>query len=60
MRNSSQIKGFLLPGAGGAQFKVSQFADDTTVFVKDESSLNYLYKAILLYEKGLGARLKYL
>ena len=30
-RNSSQIEGFLLPGAAGAQFKVSQYADDATV-----------------------------
>ena len=57
IRNSSQTEGFLLPGAAGAQFKVSQNADDTTVFVKDESSLFYLFNAISFYEKGSGARL---
>lgn len=44
IRNSSQMEGFLLPGTGGAQFKVSQYAYDTTAFVKDESSLIYLFK----------------
>ena len=58
IRNSCQIEGFLLPGAAGAQFKVSQYADDTTVFVMDESSLIYLFKAISLYEEGSGAGLK--
>ena len=57
IRNSSQIVGVLLHGAAGAQFKVSQYADDATVFVKDESSLVYLFKAISLYEKGSRARL---
>ena len=35
IRNDNPIKGFLLPGASGKQFKVSQYADDSTCFVKD-------------------------
>ena len=57
IRASSQIEGFLLPGASGLQFKVSQYADDTTVFVKDERSLSNLFRVIALYEQGSGAKL---
>lgn len=35
----SNIEGFLLPVAGGLQFKVSQYADDVTNFVKKKISL---------------------
>ena len=57
IRSSSHIEGFLLPGAGGVQFRLSQYADDTTVFVKTISSLYALFETISLYEKGTGARL---
>ncbi len=57
IRNSPDIRGFLLPGAGGKQFKVRQYADDTTSFVKDYNSLVNLFKLISLYEKGSGAKL---
>ena len=57
IRVTCDIKGFLLPGAGGLQFKVSQYADDMTVFVKDESSLFALFKVISIFESGSGAKL---
>ena len=34
-----------------------QYADDTTVFVKDERSILGLFRAISLYERGSGERL---
>ena len=34
------------------------YADDTTVFGKDERSILGLFRAISLYERGSGARLK--
>ena len=55
IRASPEIEGFLLPGASGLRFKVSQYADDTTVFVKDEQPLSNLFEAIGLYERGSGA-----
>ena len=57
IRATSDIEGFLLPGASGSQFKVSQYADDTTAFVKNENSLFQLFKVISDFESGLGAKL---
>lgn len=57
IRDNPDIVGFLLPGARGRQFKVGQYADDTTSFVKDTRSLHALFHDISLYEKGSGAKL---
>ena len=57
IRACSDIEGFLLPGAQGLQFKVGQYADDTTSFVKDVVSLNNLFREIQLYERVTGAKL---
>ena len=50
IRASREIEGFLLPGAGGLQFKVTQYADDTTAFVKNERSLFKLFDIISDFE----------
>ena len=57
IRATNDIEGFLLPGAGGLQFKVCQYADDTTAFVKNEKSLFALFEAISQFERGSGAKL---
>ena len=57
IRDSPAIEGFVLPGAGGVQFKVGQYAYDTTAFVKNDSSLFSLFDAISFYERGSGAKL---
>lgn len=57
IRNCPDIVGFQLPGAGGLQFKISQYADDATNFVKTEWSLYKLLKIAEQYEKGSGAKL---
>ena len=51
------IVGFRLPGAEGLQFKVSQYANNTTLFVKDELSLCRLLQVVGRYERGSGAKL---
>ena len=50
------ITGFLLPGSQ-TRFRVRQYADDTTTFVKNISSLVQLFNVIRLYERGSGAKL---
>ena len=57
IRASPDVKGFLLPGAGGLEFRVCQYADDTTAFVKDERSLHALFNIIGDFERGSGAKL---
>ena len=57
IRKCGDIVGFRLPGAGGLQFKVSQYADDATLFVKDERSLCHLLQIVGRYERGSGAKL---
>ena len=57
IRASQSIEGFLLPGAGGLQFKVCQYADDTTAFVKSVKSLHALFNVISDFERGSGAKL---
>lgn len=57
IRKCKEIEGFRLPGAGGLQFKISQYADDATNFLKTERSLFKLLEIVKKYEKGSGAKL---
>ena len=57
IRNCKSMRGFLLPGANGKQFKVRQYADDRTSFINDYNSLVCLFDLISIYEKGSGAKL---
>ena len=57
IRNCPDIVGFRLPGAGGLNYKISQYADDATNFVKTERSLFHLLRVVHIYERGSGAKL---
>ena len=57
IRKCREIEGFRLPGAGGLQFKISQYADDATNFLKTERSLYILLEVVRKFEKGSGAKL---
>lgn len=57
IRKCREIEGFCLPRAGGLQFKISQYADDATNFLKTERSLFKLLEVVRRYEKGSGAKL---
>ena len=56
IRASPFITGFLLPGSG-TFFRVRQYADDTTTFVKNLPSLVQLFNLVAIYERGSGAKL---
>ena len=55
----NKIQGFLLPGVRVQQFKMRQYADDSTCFVKDLYSLSVLFLILKRYEFGGGAKLNY-
>ena len=57
IQNTSAVKGFLLPGARGRCFKVGQYADDTTGFLKSLHSLRVLLDVISVYERGSGVKI---
>ena len=57
IRHDQTIQAFLLPGAGGRYFKIQEYADDSTCFVKDVYSLNRLFLLLSKYEQGTGAKL---
>ena len=57
IRASPVVRGFLLPGASGLEFRVCQYADDTTAFVKDERSLHALFNIFADFERGSGNKL---
>lgn len=57
IRKCKDIEGFRLPGAGGLQFKISQYADDATTILKTERSPFNLLAVVHKYKKGSGAKL---
>lgn len=57
IRKCKDIEGFPLPGAGGLQYKIPQYADDATSILKSERSLSSLLEVIHKFELGSGAKL---
>ena len=57
VRNCRDIEGFLLPGAGSLQFKISQYADDATSILKSVRSLSCMLNVVRTFELGSGAKL---
>ena len=59
IRSDLRYQGFLLPGAKGKHFKIRQYADDSTCFVKDIFSLRILLDILRKNESGTGAKLNF-
>ena len=59
IHSEPRYNGFLLPGGKGKHFKIRQYADDSTCFVKDIFSLRILLYILRHYEAGTGAKLNF-
>lgn len=57
IRVDPHVKSFLLPSVKDTCFKIRNYADDTTTFLRDLPSLAALFNVVSLYERGSGAKL---
>ncbi|CAH1233540.1 ZCCHC3 [Branchiostoma lanceolatum] len=55
VRDNANIRGLRLPG--GAEVKLSQYADDNSGILADDLSILHFVQDVSVYEKGSGARL---
>ena len=58
IRQDSAIKGVRIPGKKG-DVRVSQYADDTSLYLLDPASLKRALEIISIYERASGAKLNY-
>ena len=58
IRQCNKIRGLKIPRYPN-EVKISQYADDTTLFLKDESSIIEADKVISKYESGSGSKVNY-
>jgi len=54
---TSSLNGFLVPGSGGLSSVVTQYADDTTLLLRDLSSVEKALSLVDFYGRGTGAKL---
>ena len=57
IRRDNRIEGIQIPGSGNKQSKVSQYADDTTVILANDFSVNKAFHIIHVFEQGSGSHL---
>ena len=58
IRNNKKIDGLSLPGSKMV-VKISQYADDTTLFLRNNFSVDEALSCIKLYERGSGSKVNY-
>ena len=59
IRQDPHIKGTHIPGGNGETDKLTQYADDATLILKDELSVLRSFDIIGRYEQGSGSKLNY-
>ena len=57
IRRDTSIQGIPIPGSNNKQSKVSQYADDTTLILANDFSINKAFRIINIFERGSGSRL---
>lgn len=57
IRQCPGVQGFQLPGAGGLEFKHSQYANDSSAIAKDKRLLHALFNVVSKYQRGSNAKL---
>ena len=58
IRNNIKIDGLRIPGCN-REIKISQYADDTTLFLKNDHSVDQALLSINDYERGSGSKVNY-
>lgn len=59
IRHDNQIQGIHIPGGNGSTEKLTPYADDTTLILKDERSVQRSFDVITRYEQSSGSKLNY-
>ena len=59
IRHDHQINGIHIPGGNGDTEKLTQYADDATLILKDEMSVQRAFDVITRFERGSGSKLNY-
>ena len=57
IRRDSNIEGIQIPGSKCKQSKVSQYADDTTLILANEFSINKAFDIVHIFKQSSGSRL---
>ena len=57
IRRSEMIKGIEIANKGSQEVKLSQYADDTTVLLRDSESVVHLFELISLFERCSGLKI---
>jgi len=57
IQRDTSIQGIQIPGSKNKQWKVSQYADDTTLILANDYSITRAFNLITIFERGSGSRL---